>query len=175
VVLTVHDPLPHSWILPRALRWVEVTLLSIGYSICDRLIVHNEAGKSILVNQFHNDSGTVTVIPHGPLNLARSGAHDPPRSVNAGPLRLLVFGSLRKNRGLHLSIAAVQRLQRVPIGRPVFLTIAGWVPNTMEDSYWERCRRTIKAEPSGIEVMEGSVDDAEIGPLFAAHDALLLP
>jgi glycosyltransferase involved in cell wall biosynthesis len=175
VVLTVHDPLPHRWILPRPFRWVQAALLSIGYSLCDRLVVHNQVGRRILVEKFHMDSSTVSVIPHGPLNLA-STTPLPARPRNGEePLRLLAFGTLRENKGLHLSIAAVQRLRRLPVERPVCLTIAGCVPNAVEKGYWQSCERLVQEQPTGIEVIERPIQDEEIRPLFAAHDAVLLP
>jgi glycosyltransferase involved in cell wall biosynthesis len=175
VVLTVHDPLPHRWKLPPPLRWVEAALLSIGYSLCDRLVSHNEAGRRILVERFHMESSMISVIPHGPLNLASTPTFPERTPGGAGPLRLLAFGTIRENKGLHLSIAAVQRLRRPPLNRLVCLTIAGTLHNAMEKNYWERCKRLIQEQPTGIEVVERPIDDAEIRPLFARHNAVLLP
>ncbi len=160
VVMTVHDPLPHRWILPRALRWVETAILGIGYSLCDQLIVHNQAGRRILIEKFQVEPGDISVIPHGPLNAA-------PKVVSAfenlpderRPLKLLFFGSLRENKGLHLAIGAVQHLRRRNGGRSVCLTIAGHIPNLMELRYWAECRRLIERDPGGIELIEEMVDD----------------
>lgn len=176
VVMTVHDPLPHRWILPSALRWLETAFLSIGYSFCNQLIVHNQAGRKILVEQFQLDAGSVSVIPHGPLNAAPK-AVDAAATKTAGsePLKLLAFGSLRENKGLHLAIGAVQHLRRSGGGRPICLTIAGQIPNLMERGYWESCGRMIRQDPAGIELLERVIEDDEIGPLFARHDAVLLP
>jgi glycogen(starch) synthase len=174
IVLTAHDPVPHRWILPRPLRWMETVLLSIGYSLSDRLIVHNQAGRRILVEQFHVDPTAVHVIPHGPLNLA-DAKQDQLSSEGKKPLRLLAFGSLRENKGLHFSIAAVQHLRQFSMDRPVCLTIAGSIPNLMERDYWESCKRLIRKQPDGITVIERVIEDAEVSPLFASHDAVLLP
>ncbi|MGA8027357.1 MAG: glycosyltransferase [Bryobacteraceae bacterium] len=175
IVLTVHDPLPHRWILPRPFRFLETALLTVDYSLCSRLIVHNEAGKQILAKRFRSASSIITVIPHGPLNPIPPGSFDQqPRTITE-PLRLLAFGSLRENKGLHLSIAAVQQLQRDAINRPVVLTIAGLIPNLRERAYWKRCLRLIEVQPAGIEVLERNIDEPEIASLFAAHDAVLLP
>ncbi len=175
IVLTAHDPVPHRWILSRSFQWIETALLTIEYSLCRRLIVHNETGKRILEKHFCSASSVITVIPHGPLNPVPPGSvDDQPRPITE-PLRLLAFGSLRENKGLHLAIAAVQRLRQDAGNRPVVLTIAGSVPNLMERAYWERCLRLIEAQPDGIEVLERTIGDAEIPALFAAHDAVLLP
>ena len=175
VVLTVHDPLPHHWILPRALRWVETALLSIGYGFCHRLIVHNQAGLRILVDRFHMDARDVAVIPHGPLNVPAPAMPPDRKRDGIEPLRLLVFGSLRENKGLHLAIGAIQQLRRLTLDRPVCLTIAGRTPNLMELAYWEGCKRKIQEHADGIEVIERLIEDVEVGPLFARHDAVLLP
>ena len=177
-VLTVHDPFPHRWILPPACRWVETTFLSVGYSLCDRLIVHNQAGKRILTEQFHIPEEAVTVIPHGPLNVVNAARGE--RSVGAElegarGLRLLLFGSLRENKGIHLAIAAIQRLRQTECELPVSLTIAGQAPNLRERPFWEGCKQLIATQPGGIEVIERIIEDEEISPLFARHDAVLLP
>jgi glycosyltransferase involved in cell wall biosynthesis len=176
VVLTVHDPLPHRWILPGYLRWLETGILSAGYALCHKLIVHNQTGQQVLVKHFRLDAKDVSVIPHGPLHMVSAA----PKNIESGhqslkPLRLLAFGSLRENKGLHLTIAAIQRLRRTDGGRPVWLTIAGRTPNLMEKPYWEGCKRLIAAEPDAIEVIERLIGDEEIVPLFARHDAALLP
>ena len=176
VVLTVHDPLPHRWILPRPLRWLETGALRAGYALCHKLIVHNQAGQQVLMKHFRLDAKDVCVIPHGPLHMVSAA----PKSVESEdesvkPLRLLAFGSLRENKGLHLTITAIQKLRRVNGGRPVWLTIAGRTPNLMERPYWKGCKRLISSEPGAIEVIERVIEDEEIVPLFARHDAVLLP
>jgi glycosyltransferase involved in cell wall biosynthesis len=90
-------------------------------------------------------------------------------------LRLLAFGSLRENKGLYLSIAAVQQLRQDATKRPIALTIAGSLPNRMEQAYWDSCVRLIAKQPAGIEVEERRIGDSEIAGLFARHDAVLLP
>jgi len=175
IVLTAHDPVPHRWMLPRRFRWMETALLAIQYWLCSRLIVHNEIGKRILVKHFPSHPNVITVIPHGPLTPVAAGVLDQQPPTIEKPLRLLAFGSLRENKGLHLSIAAIQRLRQDAMSRPVVLTIAGSIPNLMERSYWAQCLRLIEAQPDGIEVLERSIGDADIGALFAAHDAVLLP
>lgn len=174
-VLTVHDPVPHRWILPRPFRFIEKALINIEYSLCSRLIVHNQAGKQILTDHSHLCSSVITVIPHGPLNPIPAGGVDSKASSRVEPLRLLAFGSLRENKGLDVAIAAVQRVRQSSIDRPIVLTIAGTLPNAGEREYWKRCLRIIAAEPAGIEVLERPFDDDEVGLLFARHDAVLLP
>ena len=174
VVLTVHDPLPHRSILPKPLRWLEMGLLRLEYSLCDRLIVHNRTGKDILARWLCS-SRKVVVIPHGLLFPMPPESMDEPVRAWSEPLRLLAFGSIRENKGLHLAIAAVQHLRGHSSNRGVELTIAGPVANSRESAYWKECLRLIEEQPAGIDVVERRISDSEIGPLFAAHDAVLLP
>ncbi len=175
MVLTVHDPVPHRWILLRALRWLEVLFLSIGYSQCHKLIVHNSVGKQILVDQFQVNPENVAVIPHGPLNLRCPSEEPIVGPASDQPLRLLVFGSLRENKGIDLAISAVQQLRHSNARRPVVLTIAGQTPNMREKPYWDHCQKLIQNAPDGIEVINRVIGDEEISSLFARHDAVLLP
>jgi len=175
IVLTVHDPLPHHWILPLPLRWLEMALLTFEYSLCSRLIVHNETGKRILAKHFRLACKSVTVVPHGPLSAVPIGSTDQVLPTEADPLRLLAFGSLRQNKGLHLLIAAVQHLLDETMTRPVVLTIAGCISNAKERAYWQRCRRLIERRPAGIKVLQHTVSDSAIRSLFEAHDAVVLP
>jgi glycogen(starch) synthase len=137
--------------------------------------VHNQTGLRILVDQFHMDAREVAVIPHGPLNLPSPATVPDSEGEGVEPLRLLVFGSLRENKGLHLAIGAIQHLRRLTLDRPVCLTIAGRTPNLREAAYWESCKRQIGTQVDGIEVIERLIEDAEVGALFARHDAVLLP
>lgn len=170
LVLTAHDPLPHRWRFPRWLRWLERGMLHLSYQVSDRIIVHNRTGKDVLIGEFHLYQDRIAVIPHGPYSDA---------TTNGGPfpdfrcLRLLAFGSIRKNKGLHLAIRAVQMMAD-DWGRPVHLTIAG-LTDPAERNYWEECKQIIAAQPDRIEVIERRILDDEVGPLLARHHAVLLP
>ncbi len=171
VVVTVHDPLPHRWLLPRGLRWLERRILQLPYRLGDGLIVHNETGKDVLVRHVRPDADRIFVIPHGPYPNATEGRLAFP---TFDCLRLLAFGRIREDKGFHLAIRAVQMWpddSRVPVR----LTIAGEIHNRSEEKYWEACKQLIAAKPDCIEVIERRIRDEEIGPLLARHHAVLLP
>lgn len=170
IVFTVHDPVPHKWLLPSGLRHLECAALRLAYSMSDRLIVHNETGRSALVEKFGQNAGKIAVIPHGPLLTAHRNSGAAPRDG----FRLLVFGGIRENKGVHLAIQAVQLLNSGGTQR-VELTIAGEVANTCEQSYWDACRELINQNPAGIRVIDRYIEDRETGPLLAEHHAVLLP
>lgn len=172
IVLTAHDPLPHRWRFPRAAQWLERWMLGVSYRLCDRIIVHNEKGKEVLLREFQQSAERIAVVPHGPYPEAEEtgeGASYPRFDC----LRLLAFGSIRENKGLHLAIRAVQTAASEPVPR-VCLTIAGGV-SSAEEQYWLACRRLIATHPGVIEVIERPIDDDEIGPLMARHHAVILP
>lgn len=171
VVFTAHDPLPHRWLFPRGFRWLERGILQLACHLSDCIIVHNETGKEVLVSQLHQPANRIFVIPHGPYaNAAEGGLAYPEFDC----LRLLAFGSIRENKGLHLAIQAVQ-LSASAARIPVRLTIAGGLHNAGEARYWQTCKQLIAAKPDGIEVIEGHIADNEVGPLLARHHAVLLP
>src|SRR4051795_6265984 len=68
IVFTAHDPVPHKWLLPRALRLLERGSLRWAYDLTDRIVVHNEADKRLLIDSFEQRQTKVVVIPHGPFS-----------------------------------------------------------------------------------------------------------
>ncbi len=168
IVFTAHDPLPHKWLLPNGLRPLEWNALRLAYSLSDRLVVHNEVGRKILTERFHQNPRKIVAIPHGPLV-----ASQPIGPAPESGLRLLVFGSIRENKGVHLAIQAVQLLNSAVVR--VQLTIAGEVANAREQDYWDYCAGLIARNPAGISVIRRYIEDRETGPLLAEHHAMLLP
>ncbi len=169
IVFTVHDPLPHKWLLPEFLRWLERGALAWAYRASQTLIVHSEPGKRALIEHFGQKSHKISVIAHGPYDLG-SGPLPMPDS---DCLELLMFGSLRQNKGLHLAIAAVQLLHEE--GLAVRLTIAGDVPNAHEQDHWDDCVRLIARNPEPVRVFQEFVPDDKLPQLFGACHAVLLP
>jgi glycosyltransferase involved in cell wall biosynthesis len=170
IVLTAHDPAPHRWLLPRALRAIEKFSLRWAYDLSERLVVHNRTGHEVLVREFGQNPAKITVIPHGPLALTRSAPEFPPFDQ----LRLLLFGTIRENRGVHLAIQAVQRINAAGNSQ-VALTIAGELATAREEDYWEACKRLIASAPAGITAIDRYIPDCEVGPLIATCHAMLLP
>jgi len=174
IVFTVHDPLPHKWLLPTRLRSLEWAMVRWAYGLSDKLIVHNETGRNVLVERFRQSPGKIAVIPHGPF-AATQRVDDAPR----GEFKLLLFGGIRENKGVHLAIQAVQSINaRTAVARAavqVQLTIAGAAANAREQSYWERCLSMIAERPAGIRVVDRYIEDGETASLIAEHHALLLP
>jgi glycosyltransferase involved in cell wall biosynthesis len=169
IVFTVHDPLPHKFLFPRILRRVERASLGCAYRWSDALIVHSEAGKRLLLEQFQVSPDRVRVIPHGPYELKKKVQ----RCKEEDFLEVLFFGSLRENKGLHLAIESVQTLASE--GVPVRLTIAGQVVNKKEEAYWVRCRSLIDRESAAVRLIETFVPDDGLSELFSQCHCFVLP
>jgi glycosyltransferase involved in cell wall biosynthesis len=169
IVFTVHDPIPHKWLLPKWLRWIDYAALTISYRMSSYLIVHSEPGRRMLIDTFGKPASRVVVIPHGPYRL--DGEVLSRNSTDC--IELLMFGSLRENKGIHLAIGAVQMLYRG--GAKVHLTIAGEVLNGSERAYWDVCRALIAEAPAPISLRKGFVPDEELPELFSQCDYVLMP
>ncbi len=170
IVFTVHDPLPHRWHYPPQLRFLEVGMRRYACNLSEVLIVHNKAGREILISQFGQASGKIEVIPHGPMNIGHRLLSKAP---DAGALRLLLFGSIRENKGIRLVIEAVKRINAASLR--VRLTIAGQEENSADRLYWQTCLESIAQAPEMFEVMHRYIAEGEVPELVERHHALVLP
>jgi len=170
IVLTAHDPMPHRWRLPRILRWLERGMLQLQYRICAAIVVHNQRGSEVLLQDFGQRPGRVFIVPHGPDSQASPVATYP----EFDSLRLLAFGAIRQNKGFDLAIDAIEKLAG-KTSVPVYLTIAGRLANPAEEPYWLECKERISRNTAFIEVIERFIDNDEITPLMSRHHAIVLP
>jgi glycosyltransferase involved in cell wall biosynthesis len=171
VVLTVHDPVPHRWRFPQSLRWLEKGLFNAAYKWSDCLIVYNDAAKDALTRAVPQKAQQVRVIPHTAYAASPSSEYP-----SFACLRLLLFGSIRRNKGVDLAIKALHQLRAVtPV--PVRLTIAGSAQNSAEQEYWSWCKELIVdwKDSKEVEVIDRYIGEEEIAPLMSQHHAVLLP
>jgi glycosyltransferase involved in cell wall biosynthesis len=168
IVYTAHDPVPHKWLLPPYLRRLERRMLACAYDLSDRIIVHSSSARDLLIREFAQSSVKIAIIPHGCSSRPYSDL--PPDS---GVLELLIFGSIREDKGLDLAIQAVQNINAH--GLRVRLHIAGAVANAREQLYWDGCKQQVARRPLGILVDERFIPDECIADLLAQCHAVLLP
>ena len=169
VVLTVHDVVPHRPILGSFLAPLERWSLRMLYRAVSNLVVLYSGALSELATDFGVQEARITVIPHGaePVVLDRDREAESRQAI-----RLAVLGSLRRNKGIHLTIEAVQNLRRR--GREVELIIAGQ-PGSADAAYWQMCQSVIQAAPAGIWSVATFLSDAEMRTRLASCDAVVLP
>jgi glycosyltransferase involved in cell wall biosynthesis len=168
-ILNVHDVLPHRYLLPKPLRFLEQATLRGIYLGVDKLVVHHVGAVDVLREKFSISSGKVAVIPHGTFRLSDAPL---PYKQSGNEIVALLFGHLRENKGIHLAIRAVQKLRAQ--GHPIKLLIAGGAVAS-ERGYWERCRELIEAAPTGISVLDRYLEDEEVENLVAGAHIFLLP
>jgi len=188
IVLTVHDP-PYT---VRNLcpyydfgstsgfrdRWVrKVWNVSAGHLI-ERDMLHRAAavttlsrrGATLLSRRF---DVRVTTIPHIASILPELPPQPRPLS---SPLRVLFFGYLSRDKGLHVLLEAVRLLARDRWARRFMLTIVG-KPFGEPDSATLPSLRSAMNEPlvRSHLVVTGFLPDDELSTLLTQHDVLVLP
>ena len=165
VIYIVHDAKPHAWKYTGMSRRIEGWANASVYRSAEALVVLTPTVQHALVAEFATPPGKITVIPHGPFLLSEV------RPV-PGSGRLLVFGSLRRNKCILESVEAV--LYCRSRGHAVQLVLAG-EPLLEEPGYWEECLRRIATDPDGFDVKEGFFPDEALPSLIGSVDAFLLP
>lgn len=166
ITFVVHDPLPHTWALPRRLRWLERAGHGLSYRLANRLVTLTQAGRAQLIEAFAIAPGRVHVIPHGAFSFSTV----PPPI--AGAFGLLAFGTIRRNKRLLETIAAVQAFGDTQ--DRVRLIIAG-APDPREPGYWRECEALIAASPAQFQCEIGFVSELRLAQLTAEADAFVLP
>ncbi len=169
ILFTVHDPVPHKFLFPRGVHWVELITIGWAYRWADALIVHSEAGKRKLIERFSVPAHKIAVIVHGPYRLNKEVR----RCEETARLEVLFFGSLRENKAPHLAIEAVQNL--AARGVPIRLTIAGQVVNRNEEAYWAKHRTLIDEKAGAVQLIERFVPDEALADLFSTCHCFVLP
>ncbi|NKJ02908.1 glycosyltransferase family 4 protein [Novosphingobium sp. SG707] len=165
IIYIVHDPLPHAWKLPATLRWLENGSFAAAYCLSSALVVLSEAARDTLVGAYPLGRRQVAVIEHGSFSMCK-----PLPAPCDGTL--LLFGTLRRNKGIREAIEGVIRARER--GARVRLIIAG-SPDPVEPDYWAECLGLIRSSSAGIQVEEGYVNDERLEELIGNSDAFLLP
>lgn len=168
LALTVHDVLPHRWLLPASLNNIERWILKAMYQCADALFVHHESQAEKLVSEFGIPRAQITVVHHGVFSLS-----DKPLPYPEGAEYVaLCFGAIRENKGIAQAIEAVQKLRAE--GLPLRLIVAG-AASQGESGYWKSCKEKIENRPDGIDVFEGYIPDEEMKNYFQRSSFVLLP
>jgi glycosyltransferase involved in cell wall biosynthesis len=137
-----------------------------AWRVCDALLVHTEGLREALSGFLAAGHPPIHVTPHGIWH--RDGR--PVREARAeGAMRdrLLFFGVIRPNKGVHVALRALERLPRCD------LTIAG---EAEEPHYLERIRRLVRRFPPGrVELIDRYVGEDEVADLFQRSRLVILP
>jgi glycosyltransferase involved in cell wall biosynthesis len=164
LVYTVHNVRPHRYPagVPRMLfdRWNRT-----AWMLCDALIVLDQSIRAELREFMGPRCPPIAVVPLGLYTGIQGRSPKMPEARN----RLLFFGKIRRNKGLHLLIEAVARMPRIQ------LTIAGAFDEG-DPAY----KRTIKGLLAQIQdgrviLLDRHIEDTERDQLFADTALVVLP
>ena len=163
IVLTVHDPEPHSGQDARAFHFSRFRL----YRWVDRrrataAITHGRCLSELVEHHWPNLRGHVHSVAHGPL-----GQGDREAVVDTTDRRrLLFFGRIYAYKGLRYFVEAVRGLHAS--GVPVIGVVAGRGSDL--DTY-----RSAMSEAGCFEVHDHYIPAAEVDQLFRSARAVVLP
>lgn len=163
LVHTVHNVLPHET-TPK-----DRQLYQQFYGFCDELIVHNEASKTCLMEEFAVPGEKISVIPHGAYQMQS------PRSGKADrqAVHFLQFGFIRKYKGVDVLLDAISLI--APEKRKnLKFTIVGKQYRKLDDTDYSARIRELGIEAC-VDFSPERVSDEKLPELLADADFLLFP
>lgn len=166
VVATVHNVanFGHS---SRSYMRVSQRCWKLGWRQCSALVVHTEGLRASLADFLGAGHPPIIVTPHAVWEerTASPTLVEPP--CDGEPARLLFFGMIRPNKGLHVLL---QALKRLPDCR---LTIVGEPEGRR---YFEEVRALAGTLPDGqVEIVSRFIAEAEIAGYFDRSHLVALP
>lgn len=168
IFYTVHNIVPHKYpaFVPPAMMngWIRRAC-----RLCDGLFVHTETLAAQLAGFLGDPHPPIHVTPHGVWTVPQP-ATVPATAERLAWKRLLFFGSIRRNKGLHLLLDAAEQLSGYSI------TIAG-EPHEREYFRNEIVPRVRRLRDRGavVELVDRFIPDDQVGELFSRHSAIVLP
>lgn len=168
IYYTVHNLRPHDYpaVVPKPLMdgWNHES-----WRMCDGLFVHTE--------RLAGELSELLGKPHPPIHVSPHGTWTVHQTVNAPPVeermrwkRLLFFGTIRRNKGLDLFLNAAEELPGFSI------TVAGESndPRYLDGEIMPQVNR-LRGRGVPVDLRLRFTPEAEVGPLFASHSAIVLP
>ncbi len=165
IVFTVHNIKHHykKFIMHSMIR--DFSFRS-AWRTCDALLVHTEGLRAALSDFLAGSHPPIFVTPHGVWHGERPTGRTP-QGNGSRRSRLLFFGVLRPNKGVHVLLQSLGRLPDCD------LTIAG---EAEVPEYLELIRRMIREFPPGrVELIDRYVSEDEMAALFHRSRVVILP
>ncbi|HMB02533.1 MAG TPA: glycosyltransferase family 4 protein [Isosphaeraceae bacterium] len=165
IICTIHNVMYHYY-KNRIHKAIRDSCLRSAWRACDALLVHTEGLRGALADFLGAGHPPISVTPHGVWS--RGGP--PEREGDGGGVgraRLLFFGVIRPNKGLHVLLRAMERLPRCD------LTVAGAIE---EDGYRKQALGLARRLPPGrVELIDRYIEEAGVADLFAGSRLVVLP
>lgn len=171
IVYTAHNVLPHDGdnLRNRIVYW------TIYRTLVDAIVVHGQALKERLIEEFGVQPDLVYVAPHGTYHPVTTP--DMSRAVARAALNipseqrvLLAFGLQRHYKGTHFAIDALEAYGFDNLT----LLVRGHAPDSSYQRLLEEQARQFSGD-TRLDLRFGTVDDFEMELLFNAADIVLLP
>ena len=159
IVLTIHDPWPHSGGLPRD-HWLWKTVLWFRRK-ASRYIVHGPQVETEVLEMDSGLAGRTDIVPHGTLGLA-----DVDGDPACEPGTFLFFGRIQPYKGLGFLLDACEILRKR--GRQFRLVVAGTGPDLAR-------HRDRIAAADWVELMDRYISVSEVPGLFRRALGVVLP
>lgn len=166
-MLNLHDFYPHSFRFGRRLRAFEQAAYRWSYRRFDLIAAMKPIQCDRLRTEAKIDSDRLFTIGHGPF--AVQGIRPP--GTGSDLVRVLILGTLRKNKMISETIRAVAHLQS--IGVNITLRIAG-KSSVQDRNYWDMCKQEMGCIARG-EVMDRYIADSEMPTILSEVDAIVCP
>lgn len=165
VAATVHNIANHA-LTSRVYRHISQRCWRRAWRSCSVLLVHTEGLRSTLSGFLGPGHPPIHVTPHAVWE-ERTEPVRPTCPRPGEPTRLLFFGMIRENKGLHVLLRAMRKLP------DVHLTIAG---SPDADTYFTRIEAAIAELPPGrVDVVPHFLDESEIAGYFDRTHLVVLP
>ena len=163
VVVTVHDPKPHSGEINNTWRSLFVDFCQYFLiKKADKLIVHGERLKNELMER-KIPSKRITVIPHGDYSFFAKHRKDIPSEKNT----ILFFGRIIQYKGLEYLIKAVTIIKKeIP---DIKLIIAG------QGEFAEYQKLINNSPGNNFEIHNEYIPDENVAEFFERAQLLVLP
>ncbi len=168
VCYTCHNITPHKYprFVPRALvhHWIRSSCRQL-----DCIFVHTERLKKQLSDFLDGRHPPIQIMPHGVWNVA-DALPPAPMQQRLAEKRLLFFGQIRQNKGLHTLLDAALELPGYRI------TIAGdrSDPNYFDAEITPRIEK-LRAAGHTIDLRDSFLPESALPALFAEHSAMVMP
>ena len=165
IVMTIHNIIEHRY-FNNIHRFIEVHFMKSASRSCDALLVHSEGLREALSDFLDGVHSPIHVTPHGAWRAAGRSVR-PMRAVDGPRERLLFFGVIRPNKGLHVLLRALELLPQCD------LTVAG---EPVEPCYFEQVRDLARRLPPGrVELIDRFIGEQEVADLFGRSSLVVLP
>lgn len=162
-LFTVHNLLPHRFRVPGT-KWLTERQLTATWRRYSALFVHSEGLRQQLLQRFGKRAPPIVTVPMGLWRV-------PPQSQSTSEERLqrkqlILFGTLRRNKGIHLMLDALKHLPGMQ------LTLAGEFETPV---LRDEIRARLEDKSLAVQLIDRFIPEDEVARLFGEAALAVLP